>query len=307
MTIGDGHHLKSSRFAGDEVLESCYDNERVLRKGDSGPAVEKVQRALIFLGFPVPRVGANGVFGDETELAVRSYQEARGLNLDGAVGSETIGSLDEEFYTGPPEPSVSRAPEPQVSKVHTPLVPESPVKPARASPITPVRAPEVPRVRAPEVTGIHAPPVPKPGVPKPGVPKLATQVTPSEQKPPKVSRPVTSPTTSRLQPIDSQGRKFHSAGTWSGNGSLEAQAGKSIRFEIINLKVNESKIKIKTNTGEIREFVLPPGATADFEFSVADKEPFIWKFDIETDSEKSLIDWKLYSNWVPYDTGKLRI
>lgn len=121
MTIGDGHHLKSSRFAGDEVLESCYDNERVLRKGDSGPAVEKVQRALIFLGFPVPRVGANGVYGDETELAVRSYQEARGLNLDGAVGSETIGSLDEEFYTGPPEPSVSRAPEPQVSKVHTPL------------------------------------------------------------------------------------------------------------------------------------------------------------------------------------------
>ena len=82
MTIGDGHHLKSSRFAGDEVLESCYDNERVLRKGDSGPAVEKVQRALIFLGFPVPRVGANGVFGDETKLAVRSYQEARGLNLD---------------------------------------------------------------------------------------------------------------------------------------------------------------------------------------------------------------------------------
>src|SRR5665811_827832 len=132
------------------------------------------------------------------------------------------GSLDEEFYTGPPEPSVSRAPEPQVSKVHTPLVPKSPVKSARASPITPVRAPEV--------TGIHALPVPKHGVPK-----LATQVTPSEQKPPKVSRPVTPPTTSQLQPIDSQGRKFHSAGTRSGNGSLEVQAGKSIRFEIIEV------------------------------------------------------------------------
>jgi peptidoglycan hydrolase-like protein with peptidoglycan-binding domain len=66
MTIGDGHDLKSPRFAGDEVLEACYDNESILRRGDSGPAVEKIQRALIFLGFPVPNVGANGVFGDET-------------------------------------------------------------------------------------------------------------------------------------------------------------------------------------------------------------------------------------------------
>ena len=32
MTIGDGHDLKSPRFAGDEVLEACYDNERVPSK-----------------------------------------------------------------------------------------------------------------------------------------------------------------------------------------------------------------------------------------------------------------------------------
>jgi hypothetical protein len=36
MTIGEGHDLKSSRFAGNEVLEACYDNERSLSKGDSG-------------------------------------------------------------------------------------------------------------------------------------------------------------------------------------------------------------------------------------------------------------------------------
>ena len=67
------------------------------------------------------------------------------------------------------------------------------------------------------------------------------------------------------------------------------------------------KFRYKTNTGEIRESVLSPGVTVDVEFSRAGEEPFIWKFDIETDSEESLIDWKLYSNWVPYDTGKLRI
>src|SRR5664279_1427968 len=100
MIIGDGHDLKSQRFAGDEVLEACYDNERILERGDRGPAVEKIQRALMFLGVPVPNVGANGIFGDETDLAVRSYQEARGVKVDGVVGPETIGSLDEEFYTG---------------------------------------------------------------------------------------------------------------------------------------------------------------------------------------------------------------
>lgn len=87
MTIGDGHDLRSPRFAGDEVLEACYDNERVLQRGDSGSAVRKVQEALIFLGIPVPETGASGNFDEETELAVRSYQEARGLRVDGIVGT----------------------------------------------------------------------------------------------------------------------------------------------------------------------------------------------------------------------------
>jgi hypothetical protein len=300
MTIGDGHDLKSQRFAGDEVLETCYDGERVLRRGDSGPAVDKIQRALIFLGFPVPNVGRNGIFGDETDLAVRSYQEARGLKVDGVVGSETIGSLDEEFYIGPPEPSVVPAPEPYISEVRTPLEPESPVRSPRASPVTPVRAPEVPRVRAPEVTGIHAPPVPKPEVPE-----LATEVTPHERKPRRASEPVTPPATLRSQQIYNQERKLIAEGTWQGDRYLEVEAGKSIRFEMIGLNVDSSKIRIKANTGETRESVLPPGVIVDVDFSKADEEPFIWKFDIETDSEKSLIDWKLYSNvpGVPFESG----
>jgi hypothetical protein len=291
MTIGDGHDLKSQRFAGDEVLEACYDNERSLQRGDSGSAVEKVQRALIFLRFPVPEVGANGIFGVETELAVRSYQEARGLSVDGVVGPETIGSLDEEFYTGPSEPSVMSAPEPQMSKVRTPLEPESPVRSPRASP---VRAPEVPRVRAPPVPEIHAHPVPKPEVPI-----QAAQVTPPKHKPPQVSRPETS----HIQQIDSQGRKFHTVGTWSGNNSsFEAEAGKSVRLEVSNLNVNESSVQIKTNTGEIKESVLLSNTPVDFEFSSRGEEPFVWRFYIETDSEDSLIEWKLYSNWVPEKT-----
>ena len=288
MTIGDGHDLRSPRFAGDEVLEGCYDKERVLQRGDSGSAVMKIQEALIILGFPVPQVGANGIFGNETDLAVRSYQEARGLSVDGIVGPETIGSLDEEFLTGAPETSVLPAPEPHVSEVPSPLFPESPVRTPRASPVGPVRAPEVhaPEVHAPEV---HAPPVPVPEVPE-----LATQVTPHRKRQPEVSRPAV---TSRMEQIDSQGRKFHTAGTLSGNNSsFEVEAGKSVSLEVTNLNVNESSIRIKTNTGEVKESVLLPDTPVDFEFSSRSEEPVIWKFNIETDSEDSLIEWKLYSD-----------
>ena len=302
MTIGDGHDLISQRFEGDEVLEACYDNERVLQRGDKGSAVRKVQQALIFLGFPVPEVGANGIFGNETELAVRSYQESRGLKVDGVVGSETIGSLDAEFSTGVPKPSVAPVTEPQVSEVPTPLFPESPVRSPRASPVGPVRAPEVSPLKVPRAPRVEAPAVkiPQPPVtPVAEPPVLTTQAVPPEQTPVRVTRPITPPLTKLPDMVDSKGRKFHTAGTWSGsNSSFEAEAGKSVSLEVSNLNVKESSITIKTNTGEAKESVLLPDTLVDFEFS-AIEEPFIWRFYIETDSKDSLIEWKLYSNWVP--------
>ncbi|AKB52146.1 hypothetical protein MSBRW_2893 [Methanosarcina barkeri str. Wiesmoor] len=302
MTIGDGHDLRSSRFEGDEVLEACYDNERYLQRGDRGSAVRKVQQALIFLDFPVPEVGANGIFGGETELAVRSYQESRGLKVDGIIGQETIGSLDEEFFTGVPEPSISPVTEPQVSEVPTPLFPESPVRSPKASPVGPVRAPEVPPVEMPQAPKVGAPAVKIPQPPEAPIaepPILKTQAVPIEQKLVHVTKPTISPMT-RLPPtVDSKGRKFHTAGTWSGSSSsFEAEAGKSVRLEVNNLNVEESNITIKTNTGEAKESVLLPNTLVNFEF-FAIEEPFIWRFYIETDSEDSLIEWKLYSNWVP--------
>ena len=278
MTIGDGHDLRSPRFAGDEVLEACYDNERVLQRGDSGSAVRKVQQALIFLGIPVPETGASGTFDEETELAVRSYQEARGLRVDGIVGPETIGSLDEEFVTGTPEALPST--EPKVSDVPSPLFPESPVRTPRASPVGPAKAPEVPPVEAPKAPRVSAPAVKIPQPPE----------VPVAEPPPVTQLPHT---------VDSQGRKFLTAGTWRGsNYSFGAEAGKSIRLELRNLKTNESSVRIKTSTGEYRESVLLPDTLMNLEFSAV-SEPIIWRFYIETDREDSLIEWKLYSNWVP--------
>ena len=193
-----------------------------------------------------------------------------------------------------------------VSEVPSPLVPESPAKSPRMSPVSAPEAPKVPpveAVKAPRVPRVEAPAVKRPQPPVPPVaepPILATQTVPPDQRPYLVlSELITPPMTLPPMLTDSQGRKFHSAGTWKGNSSFEVEAGKSIHFEIGSPNVDESNIRIKTNTGEVKESVLQPQTTVDLEFSKIGEEPFIWRLYIETDREEFLINWKLYSNWVP--------
>lgn len=105
-TIGDGHDLASPRFSGDAVLEGVFDNERLLRRGSTGKAVEKVQQALVDYGFRLPKFGVDGKFGRETEAAVKGFQADAGLSgadLDGVVGPVTMGALDRRgvTYAGP--------------------------------------------------------------------------------------------------------------------------------------------------------------------------------------------------------------
>lgn len=56
----------------------------VLRRGDSGPLVERLQR---WLGVVRPGGPGYGQFGPLTESKVRAYQEMRGLVVDGVVGA----------------------------------------------------------------------------------------------------------------------------------------------------------------------------------------------------------------------------
>jgi hypothetical protein len=101
-TIGDTNDLSSPRFAGDEVLEAVFDGERLLRLGDSGDAVFKIQQALIDAGFDLPTFGANGEFDSETRDAVIAFQTASGLafsQIDGIVGPITMSRLDSRFPT----------------------------------------------------------------------------------------------------------------------------------------------------------------------------------------------------------------
>lgn len=81
-------------------------SEPLLRNGSKGAAVREVQQRLIAHGFSLPRFGADGHFGAETEGAVRAFQAARNIGVDGIVGPETRGELAK---TPPAAPSRSAA------------------------------------------------------------------------------------------------------------------------------------------------------------------------------------------------------
>ncbi len=57
----------------------------VVRKGDRGPGVARLQRSL--------HVSADGVFGPQTLRAVKRFQRRRGLAVDGIVGPATRRAL----------------------------------------------------------------------------------------------------------------------------------------------------------------------------------------------------------------------
>ncbi|MCL6585860.1 MAG: N-acetylmuramoyl-L-alanine amidase [Anoxybacillus sp.] len=66
-----------------------------LKLGDKGTFVKEIQQDLIRIGFPLPKYGADGTFGEETENAVMAFQKKYGLHVDGIIGQETLAKLTE--------------------------------------------------------------------------------------------------------------------------------------------------------------------------------------------------------------------
>jgi N-acetylmuramoyl-L-alanine amidase len=83
---------------------------QILRLGDRGPAVADVHAALRSLGLLPADGSTGGATADEpvldqaefdaaTELAVRHFQQVRGLSVDGRVGEETYRALNEARWS----------------------------------------------------------------------------------------------------------------------------------------------------------------------------------------------------------------
>ena len=73
--------------------------EPVLKKESTDPAVKDLQEALKTLGFdPGP---VDGVFGAQTENAVKQFQQAKEIPVDGVVGRVTWINIDEADQSHP--------------------------------------------------------------------------------------------------------------------------------------------------------------------------------------------------------------
>jgi N-acetylmuramoyl-L-alanine amidase len=68
---------------------------RIYRAGDGGPEVQDIQRRLVALGLEIDPAERAGIFGSQTDAAVREFQRTRSLRVDGLVGPDTWGQLVE--------------------------------------------------------------------------------------------------------------------------------------------------------------------------------------------------------------------
>ncbi len=75
-----------------EKLDDADKSDPTLRNGSKGVAVRGLQRRLREAGYGPDEI--DGRFGDQTEAAVRAFQEAAGLDVDGIVGPATWAALD---------------------------------------------------------------------------------------------------------------------------------------------------------------------------------------------------------------------
>lgn len=69
--------------------------ERTIRNGDEGEDVRLLQNHLMTLGYDLGKWGADGDFGDQTEIAVTAFQAKEGITADGIYGKQTHNALME--------------------------------------------------------------------------------------------------------------------------------------------------------------------------------------------------------------------
>ncbi|MFC7574809.1 peptidoglycan-binding protein [Klenkia terrae] len=72
---------------------------QILQPGSAGPAVVEVQAALRGLGLLTAGPDGADVYDEATALAVRHFQQVRGLSVDGRVGEETYRALTEARWS----------------------------------------------------------------------------------------------------------------------------------------------------------------------------------------------------------------
>lgn len=132
---GYGRPAYNDGFTGNEIIDSApaeklvqkeeeaavpsASNYPILKLGDTGTYVKKAQQLLIAKGHSCGVFGADGVFGSEMLSAVKEFQSANGLEVDGEIGPITWAKLLEEEKKEEivnPKPKQDNVPAPTPSK-----------------------------------------------------------------------------------------------------------------------------------------------------------------------------------------------
>lgn len=105
--------LSSPRFAHSARLQNAAINAPPMGCGEKGDPVAIVQQAYLDLGYAMPistqKTGKpDGIFGNETASITRKFQDKHGLDIDGIVGRDTLGTLDRLLPSGPTPPPPQR-------------------------------------------------------------------------------------------------------------------------------------------------------------------------------------------------------
>ena len=145
--------------------------DNMLRRGEEGPEVKKLQEDLTKAGFSTQ--GADSKFGQNTEDAVKRYQEARGLQADGIAGPATLAAL-----------SAQPAP---IDKPQTP--PTAADKPQTAPAAGNGHGHSHDHPLTPQTAAANAPTAPAPAT---GTPQTPTAVTNTQATPAQTDKPLIS-------------------------------------------------------------------------------------------------------------------
>ncbi len=82
-----------SRFSSNQSLQDVLQGEKTLKKGSSGQDVKIIQESLSDLGFYVGDK-IDGKFGAQLQVAIKNFQDNRGLKTTGIVDKETMEALN---------------------------------------------------------------------------------------------------------------------------------------------------------------------------------------------------------------------
>lgn len=85
-----------------KVVAAVTPKATVLKRGDTGPKVEVLQKRLSELGY---HITVDGIFGEGTENDVKDFQKVSKLAIDGMVGPATQAKLDAAKPANKPAPA----------------------------------------------------------------------------------------------------------------------------------------------------------------------------------------------------------